>query len=100
MLIRHAVSCSTLSFSWACKNRCCSQHAHLSLHQYYFPLASDKAITAWIPLQPTPGEMGPLQFAVGSHKVDLGRHLGISGTNQHIIDQACTVFEHRCGLNA
>ena len=55
--------------------------------QYYFPLSSDKAITAWVPLQPTPAVMGPLQFAAGSHKVDVGRHLGISGTNQHIIDQ-------------
>jgi len=55
--------------------------------QYYFPLSSDKAITAWVPLQPTPADMGPLQFAAGSHTVDVGRHLGISGTNQYIIDQ-------------
>ncbi len=55
--------------------------------QYYFPLSSDKAVTAWVPLQPTPAEMGPLQFTAGSHKVDIGRHLRISGTNQHIIDQ-------------
>lgn len=55
--------------------------------QYYFPLSSDKAVTAWIPLQPTPAEMGPLQFAAGSHKVDVGRHLGISGANQQIIDR-------------
>ena len=62
------------------------------MHQYYFPVDSDKAVTAWIPLQPTPLEMGPLQFAISSHKTDLGRHLGISGANQHIIDQA-----RRCG---
>ena len=61
--------------------------------QCYFPLSSEKAITAWVPLQPTPAEMGPLQFAAGSHKVDVGRHLGISGVNQRIIDEVhCDVF--------
>ncbi|KAK9809931.1 hypothetical protein WJX72_001892 [[Myrmecia] bisecta] len=44
---------------------------------YYWPLATDKVLTAWIPLQPVPPEMGPLEFAVGSHTEDLGRSLGI-----------------------
>ncbi|NNF22639.1 MAG: phytanoyl-CoA dioxygenase, partial [Saprospiraceae bacterium] len=37
--------------------------------QYYWPLASDKTITAWIPLQATPLEMGPLEFSGGSHQI-------------------------------
>src|SRR5579871_3132689 len=31
--------------------------------QYYFPVSSDRTVTAWIPLQKTPLEMGPLAFA-------------------------------------
>lgn len=53
---------------------------------FYWPLATDKAITAWVPLQATPQEMGPMQFAVGSHKVDLGRHLDISRESHKLID--------------
>ncbi len=32
---------------------------------HHFPLDSPKVLTAWIPLQPTPREMGPLAFARG-----------------------------------
>jgi len=35
--------------------------------QYYWPMASSLSITAWIPLQPVPLEMGPLCFGKGSH---------------------------------
>jgi ectoine hydroxylase-related dioxygenase (phytanoyl-CoA dioxygenase family) len=31
--------------------------------QYYWPLQTDKTVTAWIPLQATPLEMGPLSSA-------------------------------------
>ena len=31
--------------------------------QYYWPLDSDKTITAWVPLQETPLNMGPLEFS-------------------------------------
>ena len=30
---------------------------------HHFPLATDKVVTAWIPAQPIPKEMGPLAFA-------------------------------------
>ena len=33
---------------------------------HHFPLASADVLTAWIPLQPTPREMGPLAFARGA----------------------------------
>jgi ectoine hydroxylase-related dioxygenase (phytanoyl-CoA dioxygenase family) len=39
--------------------------------QYYWPLDTDKTITAWIPLQATPLELGPLDFSAGSHRSPL-----------------------------
>ncbi len=56
--------------------------------QFYWPLSSDKCCTAWIPLQATPLEMGPLSFSVGSHRVDTGRDLGISDESEEKIQQA------------
>ena len=50
--------------------------------QYYWPLASDRTITAWIPLQAVPMEMGPLGFYAGSQGVAFGRDLGISDESE------------------
>jgi ectoine hydroxylase-related dioxygenase (phytanoyl-CoA dioxygenase family) len=50
--------------------------------QYYWPLASDRTITAWIPLQAVPAEMGPLGFYAGSQAVAFGRDLGISDDSE------------------
>lgn len=50
--------------------------------QYYWPLATDRAITAWIPLQPVPLEMGPLEFYAGSHRSEIGRDLPISDESE------------------
>ncbi|MBO0835140.1 MAG: phytanoyl-CoA dioxygenase family protein [Actinobacteria bacterium] len=50
--------------------------------QYYWPLANDRSITAWIPLQETPLEMGPLAFARGSHRFSYGRDLPISDESE------------------
>jgi ectoine hydroxylase-related dioxygenase (phytanoyl-CoA dioxygenase family) len=50
--------------------------------QYYWPLASDRTITAWIPLQAVPTEMGPLGFYAGSQGVAFGRDLGISDESE------------------
>ncbi|MBN8489046.1 MAG: phytanoyl-CoA dioxygenase family protein [Burkholderiales bacterium] len=50
--------------------------------QYYWPLDSDRTITAWIPLQPVPPEMGPLGFYAGSQAVAFGRDLGISDESE------------------
>ena len=38
---------------------------------HHFPLDSLDVLTAWIPLQPTPREMGPLAFARGADVGDL-----------------------------
>ncbi|MCS7061947.1 MAG: phytanoyl-CoA dioxygenase family protein [Anaerolineae bacterium] len=43
---------------------------------YDWPLASDKVCTAWIPLQQTSLEMGPLAFAAGSHRFVYTRDQG------------------------
>lgn len=50
--------------------------------QYYWPLATDRTLTAWIPLQETPLDMGPLAFSAGSHLLDLGRGLPISDESE------------------
>lgn len=42
---------------------------HFDAH--HFPLDSPDVLTAWIPLQPTPREMGPLAFARGADVGDL-----------------------------
>lgn len=50
--------------------------------QYYWPLSTDRTITAWIPLQPVPMDMGPLGFYAGSQGVSFGRDLGISDESE------------------
>jgi ectoine hydroxylase-related dioxygenase (phytanoyl-CoA dioxygenase family) len=50
--------------------------------QYYWPLDSDRAITAWVPLQAVPAEMGALGFYAGSQGVQFGRDLGISDESE------------------
>ncbi len=61
--------------------------------QYYWPLSSDKTITAWIPLQPVPLEMGPLEFSAGSHQIVEGRELSISDTSEQKIAQRLRVTD-------
>ena len=56
--------------------------------QYYWPLASDRTVTAWIPLQPVPRDMGPLAFYAGSHRSALGRDLPISDESEAAITAA------------
>ncbi|WP_106586440.1 phytanoyl-CoA dioxygenase family protein [Murinocardiopsis flavida] len=56
--------------------------------QQYWPLGSDRAVTAWIPLQETPDDMGPLAFAAGSHRHDLGRDLPISDESERAVQAA------------
>lgn len=64
--------------------------------QYYWPLASDKTITVWIPLQATPLEMGPLEFSAGSHEIVEGRDLEIGDESEILIQQKLRVtdFKH------
>ena len=64
--------------------------------QYYWPLETDKTVTAWIPLQATPLELGPLEFSAGSHQIVEGRDLEIGDESEIVIQQKLKVtnFEH------
>jgi ectoine hydroxylase-related dioxygenase (phytanoyl-CoA dioxygenase family) len=64
--------------------------------QYYWPLETDKTITAWIPLQEIPLEMGPLEFSAGSHIITDGRELEIGDESEMKIEQRLRVtdFSH------
>jgi ectoine hydroxylase-related dioxygenase (phytanoyl-CoA dioxygenase family) len=50
--------------------------------QYYWPLASDRCVTAWVPLQAVPEETGPIGFYAGSHRFGLARDLPISDESE------------------
>ncbi|MFA9477814.1 phytanoyl-CoA dioxygenase family protein [Phycisphaerales bacterium AB-hyl4] len=56
--------------------------------QQYWPMASARSVTAWIPLQPVPTEMGPLCFGKGSHLKNIGRDLAISDESEQRIRDA------------
>lgn len=64
--------------------------------QYYWPLTTDRTVTAWIPLQKTPLEMGPLEFSAGSHAIQEGRELEISDESEEVMRQRLRVtdFQH------
>lgn len=64
--------------------------------QYYWPLETDKTITAWMPLQATPVELGPLEFSAGSHEIIDGRDLEIGDESEIAIQQKLRVtdFKH------
>jgi hypothetical protein len=55
--------------------------------QYYWPLCG-KTCTAWIPLQDTPIEMGPLSFAAGSQRYRRLRDLPIGEDSELMIQEA------------
>lgn len=67
--------------------------------QFFWPMANERSLTAWIPLQATPVEMGPLYYADRSHIHDYGRHLGISDAGEERIsagiERAGLHFEQR-----
>jgi len=60
--------------------------------QYYWPVDSDRTITAWVPLQTTPHEMGPLIFSEGSHRLQVGRDLEISDESEITLQHALEDF--------
>lgn len=61
--------------------------------QYYWPLATDRTVTAWIPLQGTPLDMGPLEFSAGSHRVVEGRDLKISDESEAVLQKRLRVTD-------
>ena len=63
--------------------------------QYYWPLSSDKAITAWIPLQKIDRNMGPLEFSAGSQVINEGRSLSISDESEKQIEKRLRVSDFK-----
>ena len=63
-------------------------HTPWHADQYYWPLASDKTVTAWIPLQNTPLEWGPLEYSAGSDQLIDGRDKEISDESQQFLETA------------
>ena len=60
--------------------------------QYYFPVSNDNVVTAWVPLQDTPLEMGPLAFCEKSHRFHYGRDLEISDESEITLKEALQKF--------
>lgn len=53
--------------------------------QQYWPMATGLCVTAWVPFQAVPLEMGPMSFGRGSHLKNIGRDLVISDESEKII---------------
>ncbi len=60
--------------------------------QYYWPLSSDRTVTAWIPLVDVPLEMGPLAFCPGSQSFHFGRDLAISEDSEQTLKERLAQF--------
>src|SRR5665213_3480016 len=60
--------------------------------QYYWPVNTDKTITAWIPLQETLLQMGPLAFCETSHRFQIGRDLEISDESETTLKEALNSY--------
>ena len=56
--------------------------------EYYWPLSGELTVTAWIPFQDTPVEMGPLSFASGSQNFPALRDLSIGDDSERLIQEA------------
>ena len=66
----------------------------MHVDQYYWPLSGDEICTAWIPLQETPMELGPLSFRAGSQRFRHGRDLPISDRSEADLQEAFKVSSH------
>jgi len=51
--------------------------------QYYWPLATDRTVTMWMPLVDVPAEVGSMTFADGSHRLGDLRGRSISDASDH-----------------
>lgn len=71
-------------------------HTPWHADQYYWPLATENTVTAWIPLQATPLNYGPLEFSAGSNRLTAGRDKQISDESQAFLEAALKnhKFEH------
>ena len=71
-------------------------HTPWHADQYYWPLATENTVTAWIPLQSTPLNYGPLEFSAGSNRLTAGRDKQISDESQAFLESELKNqnFEH------
>jgi ectoine hydroxylase-related dioxygenase (phytanoyl-CoA dioxygenase family) len=71
-------------------------HTPWHADQYYWPLGTENTVTAWIPLQTTPLNYGPLEFSAGSNKLTAGRDKQISDESQAFLESELKrhKFEH------
>lgn len=56
--------------------------------QQYWPMLTDRSVTAWVPLQAVPLEMGPLEFGRRSQLMNIARQVEISDESEAIIQGA------------
>jgi ectoine hydroxylase-related dioxygenase (phytanoyl-CoA dioxygenase family) len=68
-------------------------HTPWHADQYYWPLANDNTVTAWIPLQETGLELGPVEFSAGSQQLQEGRTLKISDDSEVLIQKKLTLHD-------
>lgn len=68
-------------------------HTPWHADQYYWPLASDNTVTAWIPLQETGLELGPVEFSAKSQQLQEGRTLKISDDSEVLIQKKLTLHD-------
>jgi ectoine hydroxylase-related dioxygenase (phytanoyl-CoA dioxygenase family) len=61
-------------------------HTPWHADQYYWPLSSDRTVTAWIPLQETLLDLGPLEFSAGSASLKEGRDKEIGDESQSFLN--------------
>ena len=63
--------------------------------QYYWPLDNDRTITAWIPLQTVPKNLGPIEFSAGSHQIQEGRDLAIIDSSEEMTENRLKVTDFK-----
>ena len=70
-------------------------HTPWHADQYYWPLSNDNTVTAWIPLQKTGLELGPVEFSAGSQQLQEGRTLKISDDSEAVIQKKLTLHDFK-----
>jgi len=66
-------------------------HTPWHADQYYWPVSTDKTVTAWIPLQEIGLEWGPVEFSAQSQTLEEGRTLKISDDSEAVIQKKLTL---------
>ena len=70
-------------------------HTPWHADQYYWPLSNDNTVTAWIPLQETKLEWGPLEFSAKSQQIQEGRNLKISDDSEKELQKKLTLNDFK-----